>query len=88
MPFVLNGSVGEAIRRCILLASLNLIYYLRAKTEERHLSLDPVYAQYANWIDQHGLLRALDRVPVLGALARWRPVFRTYTSPTPFQEGG
>jgi protein-S-isoprenylcysteine O-methyltransferase Ste14 len=86
MPFILNGTVGETVRRCILLASLNLIYYLRAKTEERHLSLDPVYVQYANWIDAHGLLRGLDRVPVIGRLARWRPTFRAYSSPTPFQE--
>jgi Isoprenylcysteine carboxyl methyltransferase (ICMT) family len=84
MPFVINGSVGETVRRCILLATLNLIYYLRAKTEERHLSLDPIYVDYANWIDRHGALRALDRVPVIGALARWRPTFRTYTPPTSF----
>jgi len=81
---VINGTIGEAVRRCILLTSLNLIYYLRAKTEERHLSLDPVYVQYADWIDRFGLLRALDRVPVIGALARWRPIFRTYTSPSRF----
>jgi protein-S-isoprenylcysteine O-methyltransferase Ste14 len=85
MPFVVNGSIGETVRRCVLLASLNLIYYLRAKTEERHLSLDPVYVRYADWIDAHGALRAFDRIPVIGALARWRPTFRTYTTPVPGQ---
>ena len=85
MPFVVNGSISETVRRCILLMSLNLIYYVRAKTEERHLSLDPVYVRYADWIDAHGALRAFDRIPVIGALARWRPTFRTYTTPVPGQ---
>jgi hypothetical protein len=83
MPFMLNGSWSDTVRHSLLLASLNFIYYLRAKTEERHLSLDPVYVQYAQWIDEHGVLRGLNRIPILGALARWRPVFRTYTPPTP-----
>ena len=30
---------------CVCCWLLNLIYYLRAKTEERHLALDPVYVQ-------------------------------------------
>jgi protein-S-isoprenylcysteine O-methyltransferase Ste14 len=84
MPFMINGSVQDSVRRCLMLVSLNFVYYLRAKTEERHLSLDPVYAQYAKWIDQHGLLRAFNRVPLIGRLARWRPTFRAYTPPTPF----
>jgi protein-S-isoprenylcysteine O-methyltransferase Ste14 len=83
MPFMFNGSWSDTVRHCVLLASLNFIYYLRAKTEERHLSLDPVYVQYAQWIDEHGALRRLNRIPLLGALARWRPVFRAYTPPTP-----
>jgi hypothetical protein len=46
----------------VLLALLNLIYYARARTEERHLSRDPTYVAYALWIDQHGLLAGLARV--------------------------
>jgi protein-S-isoprenylcysteine O-methyltransferase Ste14 len=72
MPFMVDISVLESLRRCALLLLLNGIYYLRAKTEERHLSLDPVYQQYMAWIDRHGLLRGIARVPVLGALARLR----------------
>src|SRR5262249_38815160 len=72
-PFIITGGVGEAFRRCVLLLMLNGIYYLRAKTEERHLALDPVYVQYARWMDKHGLLRFLNRIPGVGALARWRP---------------
>ena len=72
MPFVINVSVAQSLRCCVLLCALNGIYYLRAKTEERHLSLDPVYRQYLQWIEVHGLLRFLDRVPLIGSLARWR----------------
>jgi hypothetical protein len=88
MPFMVSGDDWrETIRRSILLIGLNLIYYLRAKTEERHLSLDPVYVQYARWIDEHGVLRRLNRLPIIGRLARWRPVFRSYTPPTPISGG-
>jgi protein-S-isoprenylcysteine O-methyltransferase Ste14 len=85
-PFMITGSVEATLRRCLLLGLLNLIYYLRAKTEERHLSLDPVYQRYAEWIDAHGLLRGLNRVPGIGVLARWRPKFAAYSPPTPFNE--
>jgi hypothetical protein len=78
MPFMVAGSLGQTVRSCLLLGLLNGIYYLRAKTEERHLCLDPVYRQYAQWIGQHGVLRALDRVPLIGAVARWRPTFEAY----------
>jgi Isoprenylcysteine carboxyl methyltransferase (ICMT) family len=84
MPFMLSSGWQDALRRCVLLGSLNLIYYLRAKTEERHLGLDPVYVRYARWIDEHGALRALNRIPLIGRLARWRPTFSAYVPPTPF----
>lgn len=73
MPFMYAGNWPDTVRRCLLLGALNVIYYLRAKTEERHLSQDPVYLQYAAWIDAHGALRFLNRIPLLGAVARWRP---------------
>jgi len=81
MPFMLSGDPAVTLRRCLLLGLLNGVYYLRAKTEERHLGLDPVYAQYAAWIDQHGLLRHLNPMPGLGALARWRPAFQGWMPP-------
>ena len=76
VPFLVNDSVWVTLRHCTLLLMLNGIYFLRAKTEERHLSLDPDYVQYARWIDRHGLLRALNRWPLVGWLARWRLKFR------------
>jgi hypothetical protein len=88
MPFMIGVSLTQTVRCCLLLCLLNGIYYLRAKTEERHLALDPVYRQYAHWIAQHGLLRALDRVPLIGALARWRPDFGAYRSPAAFTSDG
>lgn len=55
VPFIFHGSWGETLRSCLLLGGVNLIYYLRAKTEERHLRVDPAYQAYSDWIDQHGL---------------------------------
>lgn len=73
VPFVVEVGVMDSLRRCALLLMLNGVYYLRAKTEERHLSADPVYVQYSRWIDRHGLLQFLNRVPVLRAFAGWHP---------------
>jgi protein-S-isoprenylcysteine O-methyltransferase Ste14 len=85
-PFILSGGVEATLRRCLLLVLLNVIYYLRAKTEERHLGLDPVYRRYSEWIEAHGLLRGLNRIPVIGTVARWRPTFAGYKPPTPFND--
>jgi hypothetical protein len=81
MPFMVSDNVTMAMRRCLLLGLLNLVYYFRAKTEERHLAVDPLYAQYAAWIDRNGLLRFLNRVPGLAGISRWRPAFGMWTPP-------
>ncbi|MGE8580504.1 MAG: isoprenylcysteine carboxylmethyltransferase family protein, partial [Burkholderia contaminans] len=54
VPFVepLGWQVG--LMHCAGLVAINLIYYTRAKTEERHLMRDPDYRAYAEWIEQHG----------------------------------
>ncbi len=54
-----GDSLVEALRSCLLLALVNMVYYLRAVTEERHLSRDPIYREYRDWINRHGLLAAL-----------------------------
>jgi hypothetical protein len=51
-----------ALRNCCLLGLVNLVYYVRARTEEQHLSRDPTYVAYALWINEHGLLRGLSRL--------------------------
>jgi protein-S-isoprenylcysteine O-methyltransferase Ste14 len=64
VPFVVNDDVSHAIRRCLLLGVVNFMYFMRAKTEERHLSRDPTYVAYATWMNEHGWLRFLRLVPI------------------------
>ncbi len=56
IPFVSHNGVSGAVRETLLLASVSLIYFARAKTEERHLLRDETYQQYAAWIDENGAL--------------------------------
>ena len=71
VPFVHSP---DAIRHCLALACINTIYFLRARTEERHLSRDPEYVAYALWMNEHGLLRFVGRwVPAL----RYKPPVET-----------
>lgn len=65
----------DPLRLSVLLLGVNAIYYIRAKTEERHLMLDPVYAEYAAWIDRHGLFRFIRKSSLLRFLTDWRPKF-------------
>jgi protein-S-isoprenylcysteine O-methyltransferase Ste14 len=62
IPFVSEQGFGAAVRNCCLLGLVNLLYFARARTEERHLSRDPNYVAYALWINEHGLLRIVGRV--------------------------
>jgi isoprenylcysteine carboxyl methyltransferase (ICMT) family protein YpbQ len=55
VPFVSHSGWLEAMRHCVLLVLLNSIYFLRARTEEWHLSRDPAYLAYSAWIREHGL---------------------------------
>jgi protein-S-isoprenylcysteine O-methyltransferase Ste14 len=61
VPFLATENAAENFRQCAMLLMLNGIYYLRAKTEERHLLNDPVYAAYVQSIEQFGLFRFLRR---------------------------
>jgi protein-S-isoprenylcysteine O-methyltransferase Ste14 len=69
LPFVPHHGWEEAVKSSLGLLGVSFIYFMRAKTEERHLSRDPVYVEYALWMNEHGLLRFLNRVPLL----RYRP---------------
>ena len=62
IPVVSTTGPADALRACLMLSLLSLIYYLRARTEERHLSRDPAYVAYALWMNEHGRLRWLGRV--------------------------
>ena len=59
VPFIISESLWDSIRRSAALLLVNGIYYARAKTEEAHLSQDPAYVQYKNWIARHGIFRWL-----------------------------
>ncbi|HEX9780439.1 MAG TPA: isoprenylcysteine carboxylmethyltransferase family protein [bacterium] len=71
VPFVPVLGAAEAVRGSLMLFALNVVYYLRAKTEERHLSRDPVYVEYAV---------AMNDRSVFGGLTRLLPFLR-YTPP-------
>jgi protein-S-isoprenylcysteine O-methyltransferase Ste14 len=53
----------EALRHCLLLLLWNGMYFVRARTEERHLSRDPAYVAYAEWMNDNGLLRIFGKIP-------------------------
>ena len=59
MPPLIFNDVRDMAHATFGLLGMTLIYYLRARTEERHLSRDPVYVAYALWIEKNGLLRVL-----------------------------
>ena len=56
IPFLTTGSLVDAGRATILMCAVSGVYYWRAKTEERHLGLDPAYREYSAWMDRNGLV--------------------------------
>ena len=61
VPFIAGAGWLQALQSCLLLGGVNLIYLLRARTEERHLCSDPVYRDYAAFIAEYGLLASIRR---------------------------
>lgn len=59
VPFVAHSTWYDCVRACIALGGLNAVYFIRAKTEERHLLDDPAYAKYCRWIDRYGIVAQL-----------------------------
>ncbi len=55
LPFFTIEEPFTAVKHTCALIFISYIYYLRAKTEENHLSTYPEYVNYAEWINQHGL---------------------------------
>jgi protein-S-isoprenylcysteine O-methyltransferase Ste14 len=62
VPFISMERADLAIKHCLLLIILNIVYYLRARTEERHLSLDPVYVEYGTAMNEKGIFRKLYKI--------------------------
>ena len=65
LPFIPSRGWVDAVKSTLALAGVSTIYFLRARTEERHLSSDPAYVEYGLWMNEHGALRFLTRVPFL-----------------------
>ena len=61
VPFISNEGSLIALGHCMALLTINGIYVLRAKTEERHLSADPAYRAYSDWIAENGVFPTLCR---------------------------
>ncbi|MFM0501364.1 isoprenylcysteine carboxylmethyltransferase family protein [Paraburkholderia caffeinilytica] len=62
VPFIEPLGWQVALTHCFALASVNLLYFMRAKTEERHLMNDPDYRAYAEWIAKNGLFAKITRM--------------------------
>lgn len=62
VPFLSAEGSWQSFLNCLALLMVNGIYYLRAVTEERHLSRDPTYLAYVAWINEHGLLARVKSV--------------------------
>ena len=50
MPFMVSTHWTDSLRLCAMLLAVNGVYWLRARTEERHLRQDPQYLAYADAI--------------------------------------
>jgi protein-S-isoprenylcysteine O-methyltransferase Ste14 len=61
LPFAAGTSAVHSLQLTILFACVCGIYYLRSHTEEKLLSQDPAYVQYALWMDEHGMLSWLGK---------------------------
>ncbi|MFZ4126163.1 MAG: methyltransferase family protein, partial [Rickettsiales bacterium] len=66
IPFISNEGVGTAIAHSAALIGINVIYFIRARTEERHLSNYPEYVEYALVMNERSIFAPLaKRVPFL-----------------------
>jgi protein-S-isoprenylcysteine O-methyltransferase Ste14 len=68
LPFLAtSGNLTDVIRNTFIMGVVSGVYYWRARTEERHLSEDPAYVEYAAWMERNGpmprLLRRIRRSP-------------------------
>ncbi|WP_017996876.1 methyltransferase family protein [Rhizobium leguminosarum] len=61
IPGFLASGLTEGLARAGMLAIVSLIYLLRARAEERMLSRDPAYRDYADSVAAHGLLAMAKR---------------------------
>jgi len=60
-PSFIASGLAEGLARAGMLAIVSLIYVMRARAEERMLSRDPAYRDYAESVAAHGLLAMAKR---------------------------
>jgi isoprenylcysteine carboxyl methyltransferase (ICMT) family protein YpbQ len=61
VPFIAVTGWPDALRNSLLLLAVNVIYFLRARTEERHLARDPDYVRYALAMNERSIFAPLGR---------------------------
>jgi protein-S-isoprenylcysteine O-methyltransferase Ste14 len=61
IPMLTLGSLTDAVRATLLMGVVSGVYYWRARTEERHLGLDPAYRAYSAWMARNGLFARMRR---------------------------
>jgi len=61
LPFYCVGDPLIAAKNTLALAMISLLYYIRAVTEENHLSNYKEYVEYAEWIKKHGVFSRIAR---------------------------
>ena len=61
IPSFIAGGLAEGLARAGMLAIVSCIYLLRARAEERMLSVDPAYRDYATTVAENGLLAMAKR---------------------------
>ena len=59
VPFISHEGIVTAATHCLLLLGVNFIYYLRARTEELHLSNYPEYVEYALAMNERSIFKPL-----------------------------
>lgn len=64
VPFVVEGTVLDAVKQFCFCVGVSFVYYQRAITEERHLSRYPEYRNYALWMNDHGPFKFISQVPL------------------------
>jgi hypothetical protein len=64
IPFIVksNTTFETWIQACLFSVGVSAVYYMRAVTEERHLSRYPEYREYALWMNDHATFRFLNRL--------------------------
>lgn len=73
IPFI--ATMDNPLWVVVCMLCINVIYFVRAKTEEQHLMTDASYRAYVGWIEEHGLFAPLARLRRL-ALGQDSPYHR------------